>query len=530
MEHLEVNDSIRSNCYNYLKKGLDHLPSATHGLLFSGTKLLASYAKPKTFDIISQDIYLMIIYFMAQFNPKVRNIEERIIPVADYTNHTIVQTRNLKAQEFPGEESPSSSNSQDEGFVSAQDEWEESSSLGSNMQDTEQLFFLMEETSTLLDSIVGQFQSLREDVEKFRSSIQNIVLFIIGELYDNLDPTTAIEVLREFEQLSTMSNITDTLPYETIRVIEILLNICGFYHEKIEGVFNPLLQEALKKFESIEETAESSTGKRLIYLAVKSNVSGSRKRKLHSHRRQQSLSQIEGIKREEWEEIDRLKLEEDLKIVSDTETSETTTTTEEPKVVKEKRPLRNFFSPVFLRIPQHTPVWMYGAELDDSVTLVILNKNSSGTEEEKESLLHIQNWLGHSIKNYLDYFVIREKTNFSVLSYLHQLPGLVHFIFVDRILNKVIAPTIGPLHGQQYEPQGDLSQQMVQLLKQKVWDMCYEAKKHLSQGYCSMLMKKGEFQYSYRMWLEDSEGQEVNLDQPVNVLTNLVNPLCYKIW
>jgi len=95
--------------------------------------------------------------------------------------------------------------------------------------------------------------------------------------------------------------------------------------------------------------------------------------------------------------------------------------------------------------------------------------------------------------------------------YLHQLPGLVHFILVDRLSNRVTAPTIAPLHGQQFTPHEETRKHMVNLLKQKVWDMCYQGQKHLAQGYCSMLIKAGDFQYSYRLWIEDIEGNDLPL-------------------
>lgn len=34
------------------------------------------------------------------------------------------------------------------------------------------------------------------------------------------------------------------------------------------------------------------------------------------------------------------------------------------------------------------------------------------------------------------------------LPYIHQFPGLVHFVFVDRTRNRVYAPAITALHGQ----------------------------------------------------------------------------------
>jgi hypothetical protein len=79
--------------------------------------------------------------------------------------------------------------------------------------------------------------------------------------------------------------------------------------------------------------------------------------------------------------------------------------------------------------------------------------------------------------------------------YVHQLPGLVHFIYIDRTTNRIIAPIIGPLHGQQYEQNEETTKHMIGILTKKVWEMCYLAQKHLSLGYCSMLMKSGEFQY-----------------------------------
>jgi hypothetical protein len=57
---------------------------------------------------------------------------------------------------------------------------------------------------------------------------------------------------------------------------------------------------------------------------------------------------------------------------------------------------------------------------------------------------------------------------FIFLRYLHQLPGLVHFIYVDRMNNRVLAPTIGPLHGQAYTSDIQTSQHMVKLITEKV--------------------------------------------------------------
>jgi len=82
---------------------------------------------------------------------------------------------------------------------------------------------------------------------------------------------------------------------------------------------------------------------------------------------------------------------------------------------------------------------------------------------------------------------------------MNQFPGLVHFIFVDRIKNRMIAPAITPLHGQEFvsllDPtrQKKFSEDMVSVIKQKVWELCYQSQIHLSKGYNSMLVKVFEW-------------------------------------
>jgi hypothetical protein len=87
IEFIEVNDEIRTKCHESLKKALDELPNASHAILFVGTKQLASYSRPKVAELTSADIFLLLLYATATFNPVIRPLQERVIPVADYTNH-----------------------------------------------------------------------------------------------------------------------------------------------------------------------------------------------------------------------------------------------------------------------------------------------------------------------------------------------------------------------------------------------------------------------------------------------------------
>lgn len=201
-----------------------------------------------------------------------------------------------------------------------------------------------------------------------------------------------------------------------------------------------------------------------------------------------------------------------------------------------------------------TPHSVFFAELDNSVTLVIVNKQPKPSEEDREKLQHVQRNIKKSLRNYLDYFITKDKAHLSILSYLQQLPGLIHFIFVDRVSNRVIAPSIGPLHGQQVssssnnfgvtsirvpgkDGSGDVntpilpeetSEHMTDVLRKKVWQMCYQAQKHLAMGYSSMLVKEQDFQYSYRLWVEDNEGKELSIETSISQATLPTSATFYK--
>jgi hypothetical protein len=65
---LEVNNDIREKCQSTIKRTLDRLPNAIHGLVFVGTKLLSIYSKPKAFELDPNDILMLIIFFRGHFH------------------------------------------------------------------------------------------------------------------------------------------------------------------------------------------------------------------------------------------------------------------------------------------------------------------------------------------------------------------------------------------------------------------------------------------------------------------------------
>ena len=49
-----------------------------------------------------------------------------------------------------------------------------------------------------------------------------------------------------------------------------------------------------------------------------------------------------------------------------------------------------------------------------------------------------------------------------------------------------------------------------------------------TMGYRTMVLQSGEFCYSWRLWLEDAEGKEVAIEQPLVALAPFANPNFYR--
>jgi len=81
----------------------------------------------------------------------------------------------------------------------------------------------------------------------------------------------------------------------------------------------------------------------------------------------------------------------------------------------------------------------------------------------------------------------------------------VHFIFVDRTFNRVIAPSISSLSVEQTLDE-ETERTVKRVVKKQIWAMCYQSQQYLSEGVQSLLLKDGPWQFSYRLWVEDVDG------------------------
>ena len=169
-------------------------------------------------------------------------------------------------------------------------------------------------------------------------------------------------------------------------------------------------------------------------------------------------------------------------------------------------------------------------------------------------MMAMRGFVESSLRSIIDFLIIKEQTHMTMLSFVSHFPGLAHFIYVDRLNFQVIAPVIVALVSDvgngtvtvdgaaPTDPERralHTTAYSVDQLRHKVWQMVFEAQTRLSQGYdlrslhlraryrapgltrwrgafrsvryTSMLMQAGDFQYSYTLWFEDSDGNRLGI-------------------
>ena len=99
-----------------------------------------------------------------------------------------------------------------------------------------------------------------------------------------------------------------------------------------------------------------------------------------------------------------------------------------------------------------------------------MDLQQSITDAEKEKLWKIRCTLKKELQSFLEYFVALDRTHLEAnkLSFIHQLPGLTHFIFVDRTNDRLYAPNITSLAGQHYNAPPHYHKYSKEFLKRQV--------------------------------------------------------------
>ena len=96
--------------------------------------------------------------------------------------------------------------------------------------------------------------------------------------------------------------------------------------------------------------------------------------------------------------------------------------------------------------------FLHAYEIEGPVLLSILTSGDAPNEEEQEALWVVRKELKKELQSLLGYMTALDSTHLEAvkLTFVHQLPGLVHFMYVDRNNDRLFAPKITGLVGHNY--------------------------------------------------------------------------------